>query len=130
MDRIFLLGVIYVFKKFLYNSSTFLNVSFWAGLKGRPSEIIRSAMAIVKRALLEVIIFLELPSIAKTSEPFENFHELLSVVMFDAEVKPEISHEIVSFHEVIILLIRLIVDSMAADDLLCRLVMDALIFSE
>ena len=54
---IFLLGVIYVFKTFLDNSSTFLNLGFWEILKGRPSEIIRSAVAIVRHVSLEVINF-------------------------------------------------------------------------
>ena len=71
-----------------------------------------------------------MPSIPKTSEPFEKLLELLSVVIFDAEVKPEISDELVSFDEVILLELRWMVDSMAADELFCRLVMDALIFSE
>ena len=71
-----------------------------------------------------------MPSITKTSEPFEKSLEILSVVMFDEEVKPEISDELVSFDEVIILELQCMVDLMAADDLLCRLVMDALIFSE
>ena len=71
-----------------------------------------------------------MPSIPKTSETFEKLLELISVVIFDAEVKPEISNELVSFDEVILLEIRWMVDSMAVEDLLCRLVMDALIFSE
>ena len=50
--------------------------------------------------------------------------------MFDEEVKPEISDELVSFDEVIILELQCMVYLMASDDLLCRLVMDALIFSE
>ena len=66
----------------------------------------------------------------KNSEPFEKSLEILSVVMFDEEVKPEISDELVSFDEVIILELQCMVYLMAADDLLCRLVMDALIFSE
>ena len=71
-----------------------------------------------------------MPSITKTSEPFEKSLEILSVVMFDAEVKPEISDELVSFDEVIILELQCMVYLMASDDLSCRLVMDAFIFSE
>ena len=69
-------------------------------------------------------------SISKTSEPLEKLLELLSVVIFDADVKPEISYELVSFDEVILLELLWMLDSMAADDLFCRLVMDALIFYE
>ena len=66
----------------------------------------------------------------KKSEPFEKLLELLSDDIFDAEEKPEITDELVSFDEVIILELRWMVNSMAADELFCRLVMDALIFSE
>ena len=45
-------------------------------------------------------------------------------------MKPEISDELVLFDEVILLELQWMVDSMAADELFCRLVMDALIFSE
>ena len=69
----FMLGGIYVSKILLENSSTFLNLGFWGILKGRPSEIIRYAIEILIRVSLEVIIFLELPSIPKTSETFEKF---------------------------------------------------------
>ena len=69
-----------------------------------------------------------MPSIPKTNEPFEKFLELLSVVIFDAEVKHEISDELVSFDEVILLELLRMVGLMAEEDLLCRLVMDALIF--
>ena len=102
---------------------------FWI-LKERPSEIIRSAIAIVRQVSLEVMNFWELSSIPKKSEPFENLFELLSDDIFDAEEKPEITDELVSFDEVILLKLRWMVDSMAEDDLFCRLVMDALIFSE
>ena len=95
LDMRFLLGGIYVLEKFLDNSSTFLNLGFWERLKGRPSEIIRSAIAIVRRVSLEVINFWELPSIPKTSEPFEKLLELLSCFIFDAEMEPEISDELV-----------------------------------
>ena len=56
--------------------------------------------------------------------------ELLSDDIFDAEEKPEITDKLVSFDEVILLELRWMVYSMAVDDLFCRLVMDALIFSE
>ena len=56
--------------------------------------------------------------------------EVLSDDKFDAEEKPYITDELVSFDEVLLLELRWMVDSMAADDLLCRLVMDALIFSK
>ena len=111
-------------------SSTFSNIGFWERLKGRPSEIIRSAIAKVRRALLELINFWDFPSIPKTSEPFEKLMELLSLVIFDAEVKHEYSDELVSFDEVILFELWWMVDSMAEDDLLCRLVMDDLIFSK
>ena len=68
--------------------------------------------------------------IPKTSEPFEKLLELLSDVILDAEVKPDITDKLVSFDEVILLEIQWMVDLMVADDLFCRLVMDALIFSE
>ena len=67
----FLFGGIYVLKTFLEKSITFLNLGFWAILKGRPSEIIRFAIAIVRGVSLEVINFLEFPSIPKVSESFE-----------------------------------------------------------
>ena len=72
-DMSFLLGVIYVFKTFLDNSSTLLNLGFRVRWKGRTSEIIRSAIAIVRWVSLEVINFWELSSIPKISEPFEKF---------------------------------------------------------
>ena len=49
---------------------------------------------------------------------------------FDAEEKPDITDELVSFNAVILLELRWMVDSMTADDLFCILVMDALTFSE
>ena len=85
------MGGIYVFKTFLDNSSTFLNLGFWERLKGRPSEIIRSAIAIVRRVSLKVISFWELPSIPKISVPFETLLEVLLNDKFDAEEKPEIT---------------------------------------
>ena len=46
----------------------------------------------------------------KTSEPFDKLLELLSVVIFDAEVKPEILDELVLFDEVILLELLWMVD--------------------
>ena len=71
-----------------------------------------------------------MPSIQKTSERFEKLLELLSDDIFDAEDKSEITNEWESFDEAILLELQCMVDSMAADDLFCRLVMDALLFSE
>ena len=130
LDIRFLLGGIYVLETFLDKYSTFLNLGFWEILKGRPSEIIRSAIAILRQLSLEVINFWELPSIPKTSEPFEKLLELLSDDIFDAEEKPDIKDELVSFNEVIHLELQWMVDLMAEDELFCRLVMDALIFFE
>ena len=84
----------------------------------------------VRRVSLEVIDFLELPSIPKTSEPFEKLLELLSDDTFDVKDNIEIAYKLVSFDEVILLELQWMVDLMAADDLFCRLVMDALIFYE
>ena len=53
---------------------------------------------------------------------------LLSDDKFDAEEKPDITYELVSFDELILLELQWMVDSMAAHDLFCRLVMNALIF--
>ena len=85
-------------------------------------------MAIVRRVFSEVIIFWELPSIPKTSEPFEKLLELLSFVIFDAEPKPDISDKLVSFDDVIILELWCMVDSMAADELFCKFEIDASYF--
>ena len=87
-------------------------------------------MAMVRQFSLEVIDFWEYPSIPKISDPFETFIELLSVVIFDAELKAYISYLLVSFYEAILLELRCMVDLMAADDLFCKLETDALIFSE
>ena len=125
-----MLGVIYVLETFLDKSITFLNIGFGERLKGRPSDIIRYAVAILRQASLEVINFWELPSIPKISEPFEKLLELISDDIFDAEEKPEVKDELVPFDEVIILELRWVVDSKEADDLLFILVMDAQIFSE
>ena len=76
---------------------------FWARLKGRPSEIIRYAIAIFRQVSLEVINFWEFPSIPKISEPFEKLLQLLSDDIFDAEENPEITDELLSFDEVILL---------------------------
>ena len=91
----FLLGGTYVFKNFLDNSSTFLNLGLWARLKGRPYKIIISALAIVRQVSLEVINFWELPSTPKIIEAFEKLLEVLSDDKFDAEEKPEITDELV-----------------------------------
>ena len=71
-----------------------------------------------------------MPSIPKISEPLEKLLEVLSDDIFDAEEKPDITDELVSIDEVILLELRWMVDLMEADELFCRLVMDALIFSE
>ena len=60
-------------------------------------------MEIVRRVSSEVINFWEFPSITKTSELFGKILELLSDVIFDAEVKPENSDELVSLDEVVLL---------------------------
>ena len=107
-----------------------MNLGFWERLKGRPSEIIRSAIAIVRQLSLEVINFWEFPSIPKIIEPFEKLLQVLSDDIFDAEEKSDITYELLSFDEVILLELQCMVDLMAADDLFCRLVMDALICYE
>ena len=71
-----------------------------------------------------------MPSIPKTSEPFEKLLELLSDDTFDVKDNIEIAYKLVSFDEVILLELQWMVDLMAADDLFCRRVMYALIFSE
>ena len=71
-----------------------------------------------------------MPPKPKIGVPFETLLEVLSNDKFETEEKPEITDELVSFDEVILLEPRWMVDSMAADELFCRLVMDALIFSE
>ena len=71
LDMSFLLGGIYVLKTFLDKSITFLDLGFWERLKGRLSEIIRSAIIIVRQVSLEVINVWEFPSVPKISEPFE-----------------------------------------------------------
>ena len=63
----------------------------------------------------------EFPSIPKISEPFETILELISVFIFDAELKIEILDTFVSFDEVILLELRYVVDSKALDDLFCKL---------
>ena len=87
-------------------------------------------MSIVRQVSLEVINFWDLPSIPKTSETFEKLLELFLVVIFDAELKPEISDELVPFAEVTLLELRWMVDLMVAADLFCKIAMDALFFSE
>ena len=69
-------------------------------------------------------------AIPKTSEPFGKLLELLSDDILDTEENPETTDELASFDEVILLELQWIVDLMAADDLLYRIVMDALIFFE
>ena len=118
LDLRFLLEGIYVLETFLDNSSTFLNLGFWEILKERPYEIIKSAKVIVRWVSLEVSNFWELPSIPKRSEAFEKLLELLLVVIFDTEVKPETVDEL------------WMVDFMAAYDLFYKLAMDAFIFSK
>ena len=71
-----------------------------------------------------------MPSNPKIGVPFETLLVVLSNDRFDAAEKPEITDELVSFDEVILLELRWMVYSMAADDLFYRLVMNALIFSE
>ena len=115
---------------FLANSRTFLNIVFLWRLKETPSDIMRRAMAIVRRVLLEVIYFWELSSIPKISEPFDTFLELLPVVIFYANLTDDISDTSMWFDEVIVLELRCMLDSMAEDDLLCKFEMDALTFSE
>ena len=103
MNVIFLLGGIYVLEMILDDSINFLNIGFWERLKGRTSEIIRSAIAIVRRVLLEIITFLSFSSIPKIGESFEKLLGLLSDDIFDAEEKPAITDELASFDEVILL---------------------------
>ena len=126
----FLLGGIYFLDTLLDKSDTFLNLGFWERLNRRPSEIIRSAIAIVRRVSLDVTNSWEFPSKPKTSDPFEKLLKLLSDYIFDAEDNPEITYELVSFDEVIILELRWMLDLMAEDDLFCILVMDDFILSE
>ena len=117
-------------KTFLTKSSTFLNLGYWEILKERSSEIIISAMEIVIWVSLELIYFWEFPSIPKLIEPYETFLELISGFIFDAELRVEISDILFSFDEVIILELRCMVDSMAENDLFCKLEVYALIYSE
>ena len=51
-------------------------------------------------------LFLVLPSIPNISEPFELLLALLSVVIFNADLKDDISDKLVSFDEVILLDLR------------------------
>ena len=71
-----------------------------------------------------------MPSNPKIGVPFETLLEVLSNDKFDAEEKPEITDELVSFDELILLELQLMAHLMEADDLFCRLVMKDLIFSE
>ena len=65
-----LLGVIYILEHFLENSSRSSNIEFWEILKDRTSEIIGSAMGILRRVFLEAINFWELTSLPKPNDPF------------------------------------------------------------
>ena len=56
--------------------------------------------------------------------------ELLSDDIFGAEEKSDITDKLVSFNELIHLELQWMVESMAKDELICRIVMDAPIFSE
>ena len=62
------------------------------------------------------------------SELFELLIALLSVLICDADLKDEISDMLVSFDGMILLEMWCMVDSMTADDLFCKIEMDALIF--
>ena len=66
--------------------------------------------------------------ISKISEPFDTLIELLSVVIFDAELKYEILDTLLQFDELILLELRCMVYSITADDLFCKIEMDDLIF--
>ena len=52
---------------------------------------------------MEVINFWELSSLPKTREPFEKLFQLLSDEIFDLEEKLDITDELVSFDELILL---------------------------
>ena len=107
-----------------------MNLWVWGILKEISYEPIRSALEKVRQVSLEVINLWELPYIPKRSELFETLLELLSVFMFDADMKPGISDMLVPSDEFILLELWCIVDLMAADDLLCKLEMDDLVFYE
>ena len=57
-----------------------------------------------------------MPSIPKTNGQFEKLLDLLSVVIFDAEMKPDISDKLVLFDEVILLKQGWMVDTLAEND--------------
>ena len=99
----FLFGRIYVLETFLEKSSTFFNIVFGGILKEMPSGKLIYAMVIVRRVSLEVINFWELSSKSNTIQTFGKLLELLSVVIFYAKLKPEISDGLVSFDRVICL---------------------------
>ena len=69
-------------------------------------------------------------SISKISEPFELLLTLLPVVIFDADFMGNVSDMFMSFDEVINMELRSMVYSMTADDLICKLEMYDLVFSE
>ena len=64
------------------------------------------------------------------SEPFGLLIELISVVLFDSELKDDISDTLVSFDEVVFLELRCMVDLMTSDKLFFKNEIKALIFSE
>ena len=68
-------------------------------------------MEIVRRVSLEEIYFSEFSSIPKISEQFVTLIELLSVLVFDTDLKSNILDLLVSFDEVILLDLWFIVDS-------------------
>ena len=57
----------------------------------------------------------------KKIEPIELLLVLLSVVIFDAVLKNNISYMFVSFDEVIVMELLCIVESMNEEELLCKL---------
>ena len=81
-----------------------------------------------KTSLVRSNYFWWLSSIPKIIEPFEKLLGLISVIISDTKLKPDISDELVSFDEVIILELRCLVDLMTAAYLFCKLKIDAFIF--
>ena len=84
---------------------------------------IKGNTAIVRQALLEVIDFWALSPITKISGKFGLLLALLSVVIFDVDMKEMIPDTLVSFDELIILELQYMVGLMKADDLFCKLEM-------
>ena len=126
----FLFGGIKVFVKLLTNSSIFLNIGFWERLKEILAEKNIPAIETVRKVSLEVIELWELPPIPKIFETFELLLVILSVVIFDEVPKDNISDMFKSFDEAIILKLQCLMDPMTANDLLCKLEMEDLIFCE